>query len=260
MERIAVLRISIIASAVIVLAAISSPAVLRAEEALVAVATNFAEAMERLESEFERQSEHEVTVVSGSTGKLYAQIKNGAPFDVFLAADEERPRLLENEGLAVKDSRFTYAVGRLVLWSPEADRIAADGAETLRQGSFRKLAMANPALAPYGAAARQTLEALELYQHLSDRIVLGENIGQAHAMVATGNAELGLLALSYVMSPRNQLTGGRWLVPQHLHVPIRQDAALLARGATNPAAVAFVLWLHGDDARTVIERFGYAVE
>src|SRR5690606_6384903 len=144
--------------------------------------------------------------------------------------------------------------------SPEADQITSNGAETLQQGSFRKLAMANPALAPYGAAARQTLEALGLYQQLRDRIVLGENIGQAHAMVATGNAELGLVALSYVSSPRNRSVGSRWLVPQNLHAPIRQDVVLLARGATNPAAVDFVRWLRSDEAHTVIESFGYSVE
>lgn len=231
-----------------------------AEEALVAVATNFAEVMEQLEAGFETETGHDLTVVTGSTGKLHAQIVHGAPFDVFLAADQERPRLLEEDGAAVSGTRFTYAVGRLALWSPDPGRIGANGAAVLRKGDFRRLAMANPALAPYGAAARETLEALGLRQRLEDRIVLGENIGQAHAMVATGNAELGFIALSYVLSPRNETPGSRWEVPLALHSPIRQDAVLLQRAADNLAAAAFVEWLRGAGARRVIERFGYGVE
>lgn len=236
------------------------PAGTQAAEALVAVATNFAEVMERLEARFEARSEHDLTIVSGSTGKLYAQIRNGAPFDVFLAADQERPRLLDHAGAAVEASRFTYAVGRLTLWSPDPERIGADGAAVLRAGDFRRLAMANPSLAPYGEAARETLSALGLLARLEDRIVLGENIGQAHAMVATGNAELGFVALSYVLSPRNEMPGSRWDVPQALHTPIRQDAVLLRRAEGNAAAQAFLLWLQGDEARGIIEAFGYGTE
>ncbi len=160
-----------------------------AEEAVVAVAANFTEVVERLEADFERESGHTVTVVAGSTGKLYAQIANGAPFDVFLSADQERPERLEKEGLAVAGSRFTYATGRLTLWSSEPGRVGGDGAATLRQGKFRLLAIANPELAPYGAAAKQALEKLGLWDRFKDRIVMGETIGQAHAMVASGNAE-----------------------------------------------------------------------
>lgn len=236
------------------------PSMSRADEALVGVATNFAEVMEQLEARFEQHSGHDLTVVAGSTGKLYAQITNGAPFDVFLAADRERPRLLEERGLAVDGTRLTYAVGRLVLWSPEATRISADGADTLRNGDFRRLAMANPALAPYGAAARQTLEALGLYERLGDRLVLGENIGQAFAMVATANAELGFVALSYVTSARNEIPGSRWDVPQEYYTPIRQDAVLLERGTGNDAAAALLRWLREDEARAIIERFGYRAE
>lgn len=216
--------------------------------------------MAGLEAVFERDSGHDLTVVSGSTGKLYAQITNGAPFDLFLAADEERPRLLARAGLAVDRTRITYAVGRLVLWSPQADRVARDGSATLLERDFRKLAMANPALAPYGAAARNTLETLGLYGELRDRLVVGENVGQAFAMVATGNAELGFVALSYVMSPRNESVGSRWDVPQSYYAPIRQDAVLLQRAADNEAARVFLAWLQADDARTIIERFGYGVE
>lgn len=216
--------------------------------------------MEHLEADFESETGYDVTVISGSTGKLYAQIMNGAPFDVFLAADQERPRLLDKGGAAVGSTRFTYAIGRLSLWSPDPDRIGADGAAVLRDGNFRRLAMANPALAPYGVAARETLEALGVSDRLRDRIVLGENIGQAHAMVATGNAELGFVALSYVLSPRNDTPGSRWDVPQSLYSPIRQDAVLLRRAADNAAAVAFVAWFSGPRARQVVERFGYGVE
>jgi molybdate transport system substrate-binding protein len=229
-----------------------------ADDVLVAVATNFSEVMAHLEVGCEGDTSHDVTVVSGSTGKLYAQITNGAPFDVFLAADQEHPRRLHQAEAAGRP--FTYAIGRLVLWSPDADRIGADGAVVLRSGSFRRLAMANPALAPYGVAAQQVLEALGLSARLQDRIVLGENIGQAHAMVATGNAELGFVALSYVLSPRNDMPGSRWDVPEELYSPIRQDGVVLARAAGNAAAAAFIEWMHGDNARGVIRGFGYGVE
>lgn len=236
------------------------PAAASAEEALVAVASNFAEVIERLEAGFEQDSSHRLTVTAGSTGMLYAQIESGAPFDVFLAADRWRPRLLQEEGHAVPGSRFTYAIGRLTLWSANAELIGADGAETLRQAEFRTLAIANPDLAPYGTAARETLEALGLLETLKDRIVRGENIGQVHAMVATGNAELGFVALSSVCSPGHESDGSRWDVPQELYAPIRQDAVLLAGAADNPAARDFLAYLEGADARAVIRAFGYGVE
>ena len=173
----------------------------------MAVAANFSEVMERLEADFEASGEHTLTVSTGSTGKLYAQIRNGAPFDVLLAADERRPKLLEDDGRAVAGSRFTYAAGRLTLWSPDSERVCADGPSILRLGAFRNIAMANPVLAPYGSAAKETLEALGLFGKLRRRIVMGENIGQAHVLVATGNADLGFVALSYVLSPRNDAGG-----------------------------------------------------
>ena len=231
-----------------------------AGEAVVAVAANFSEVAERLAGDFERESGHRLTFVAGSTGKLYAQIVNGAPFDAFLAADQESPGRLEKEGLAVAESRFTYATGRLTLWSSEPGRIGSDGAATLRQGAFRRLAIANPALAPYGAAARQTLENLGLWKRFKDRIVMGETIGQAHALVASGNAELGFVALSSVLSPRNETRGSRWDVPADLHAPIRQDAVLLARGAGNPAARGFLDFLRSAKAKAVMATYGYGVE
>jgi molybdate transport system substrate-binding protein len=231
-----------------------------AEEAVVAVAANFTEVVERLEADFERESGHTVTFVAGSSGKLYAQIANGAPFDVFLSADQERPERLEKEGLAVAGSRFTYATGRLTLWSREPGRVGSDGAATLRRGEFRRLAIANPDLAPYGAAARQSLEKLSLWERFEDRIVMGETIGQAHAMVASGNAELGFVALSSVLSPRNETKGSRWDVPADLYAPIRQDAVLLSRGADNTAARGFLAFLRSERAKALIASYGYSLE
>ena len=234
------------------------PAATPAEEALVAVATNFAAVIETLETDFERSSGHRLTVTTGSTGKLYAQIVNGAPFDVLLAADQRRPELLEREGHAVEGLRFTYAIGRLALWSPN-DPSQPIGRETLELGSFRKLAIANPDLAPYGAAARETLERLGLLERLRDRIVMGENIGQTYAMVATGNADLGFVALAYVLNPRG-MRGSHWEVPISTYTPIRQDAVLLSRAAKNEAAREFLEFLKRADVRTDIQRFGYRVE
>lgn len=229
-------------------------------EATVAVAANFAEVVERLEERYERETGHALTVAIGSTGKLYAQIANGAPFDVFLAADQARPQRLEKEGLAVTASRFTYATGRLTLWSREPGRVGSDGAATLEEGDFRLLAIANPELAPYGAAARRALESLGLWQGLRGKLVMGETIGQAHAMVASGNAELGLVALSYLVSPRNEVRGSRWDVPADLYPPIRQDAVLLKRAAGNAAARGFLDFLRSQEAKDLIEAYGYAAE
>ena len=230
-----------------------------AGETTVAVAANAAEAIETLAAEFERQSGHEVTVTVGSTGKLYAQILHGAPFDLFLAADQERPRLLVEQGLAAPDSRTTYAVGRLVLWTPEAGAFT-DAAAVLRKGAFRRLAIANPDLAPYGAAARDALRELGLWEGLRSKIVVGENVGQAFAMAASGNAELGFVALSSVLSARTPQPGSRWEVPPHFHAPIRQDAVLLDRAEANPAAHDFLRFLGTPGARQAIASFGYLVE
>ena len=221
------------------------------------MAANAAEAVEALAADFEQRTGHRVTVTVGSTGKLYAQILHGAPFDVFLAADQERPRLLVEQGLAVEGSRLTYAVGRLVLWSPDAE---VDAAHTLRAGSFRRLAIANPDLAPYGAAARDVLSELGLWESLRSKIVVGENVGQSFTMAASGNAELGLVALSSVLSPRNRLEGSYWEVPEHLHAPILQDSVLLDRATDNTAARALHLFLSSPEAFETIESFGFAVD
>ena len=231
-----------------------------AEEAVVAVAANFIEVAEQLEKEFERQIGHTLTFVAGSTGKLYAQIANGAPFDVFLSADQERPERLEKERLAVAGSRFTYATGRLALWSSEPGRIGGDGAATLRKGEFRRLAIANPELAPYGAAAKETLEKLGLWERFKERIVMGETIGQAHTLIASGNAELGFVALSSLVSPQSEAKGSRWDVPPRLHAPIHQDAVLLARAAGNAAARGFLDFLRSEKAKAVIRSYGYSID
>jgi molybdate transport system substrate-binding protein len=228
-----------------------------ADDAVVAVAANFKDAMDRLEMEFESSSNHRLTVAIGSTGKLYAQIVNGAPFDAFLAADQERPKRLEVERKAAAGSRFTYAVGRLALWSADPAQVGKDGVTTLRAGAFRRLAIANPDLAPYGAAAMDVLRALELEGTLKPKLVMAENIGQTFAFIASGNAELGFVALSYVLSPQNDTQGSRWEVPAELHTPIRQDAVLLSRAAQNGAAASFLDFLKSAAARETIVQFGY---
>lgn len=252
------LRRSRFALALLLALSLAGPAA--AEEAVVAVAANFSEVAERLAKDFEQASGHKLTFVAGSTGKLYAQIANGAPFDAFLSADQETPARLEKEGLAVAGSRFTYATGRLTLWSSEPGRVGSDGAATLKEGKFRRLAIANPELAPYGAAAKEALEKLGLWARFKDRIVMGETIGQAHAMVASGNAELGFVALSSVLSPRNETKGSRWDIPSNLYAPLQQDAVLLARAAGNPAARGFLEFLRSAKAKALIESYGYHIE
>lgn len=220
-------------------------------DVLVAVAANFVRPAERIVGDFAELHGGEIALVAGSTGKLYAQIRNGAPFDVFLAADQRRPALLEDEGLALAGSRFTYAVGRLALWSGrEGMELNAD---TLRRGDYRKLAIANPELAPYGQAARDVLSRLDA--KVQQRLVTAESVGQAFALVATGNADLGLVA-----APQAQRAGqgSMWFIPESLHEPIRQDAVLLERAGDNAIAGAFVAFLH-TDARAVIVSLGYGV-
>jgi molybdate transport system substrate-binding protein len=228
-------------------------------EVHVAVAANFARPLGEIGAAFEKATGHRVVSSPGSTGKLHAQIRNGAPFDVLLAADAERPRLLEEEGSAVAGSRFPYALGRLVLWSAKPSFVDGAGPKVLEKAlgtGFRHLAIANPKTAPYGAAARQVLEKLGLWQKVSPRIVQGEDIGQAFQFVVTGNAELGFVALSQLQGGAG---GSRWLVPADLHAPIEQQAVLLARGRDNPAARAFLAFLKGKEGRAIVERSGYAL-
>ena len=227
----------------------------QAEQATVAVAANFAWPMAELEAVFESAAEHELTTVRGSTRQLYTQIVNGAPYDVFLAADREHPRRLAQEGAAVEASRFTYALGRLALWTREPEFTEDLTVHLLAGGEFRRLAIANPRLAPYGAAAKETLESMGLWESLRPKIVLGENAGQAFAMVETRNAELGLIALSGVVAYSG--SAAHVPVPPEHHSPILQDAILLTRGQNNAAARAFVSFLRRPQARRIIAEAGY---
>lgn len=229
-----------------------------AEQALVAVAANFIPPFREIATEFEKSTGHQLQVSGGSSGNFYTQIKNGAPFDVFFSADNERPQKLEEEGLGVKDTRFTYAIGRLVLWSPTADLIK--GEETLRLKQYKKLAMANPKTAPYGVAAMQTMQKLELWEGLQPHIVMGENLGQTMGFIESGNVQLGFVALSQVMDPKIKGQGSRWDVPTHLHEPIKQDVILLTKGKDNPAAKALMEFMSGPPAKTIIERYGYELK
>lgn len=230
----------------------------RAAEVQVAVAANFAGPFQKIAAVFQAQTGHTTRVSVGSTGKFHTQIREGAPFDVLLAADQETPRRLEDEGLAVKGRTFTYAKGKLVLWSAKAGVVDDQGA-VLKKGDFARLALANPRLAPYGAAGIETLRALGLYERLQARIVQGDNIAQAFQFVATGNAELGFVALSQVAPPDKPAGGSHWVVPPGLYTPILQDAALLKRGEGNEAAAALLKFLQGDKARLIVKTFGYAL-
>lgn len=229
-----------------------------ADDVTVAVAANFISPFQSITSEFEQRTGHRVRTIAGSSGNFYSQIKNGAPFDVFFSADRERPQWLEDDGLAVKGSRFTYAVGRLILWS--ADPNLVRGEQTLRIGTFEHVAIANPHLAPYGLAAKQVMTKLAVWDQLQPRIVHGESIGQTMGFVTSGNAQLGFVALSQVVDPTRKQTGSRWDVPVDLYAPIHQDAVLLVRGGGNSAAVALMEYVRSSDARRIIERFGYGLK
>lgn len=227
-----------------------------AAEVKVAVAANFTAPLQKIAAAFERETGHRLVVSFGSTGRLYAQIRNGAPFEVFLSADDEAPARLEREGLAVAGSRFTYATGRLVLWSPQPGVVDAQG-QVLRRPPAGPLAIADPKVAPYGRAAVQALTQLGVLEAWRPRLVQGESIGQAHQFVASGNAPLGLVALSQVTESGRPAPGSAWVVPANLHEPIRQDAVLLVRGQANAAAAAFLRHLRSDAVRTLIRAHGY---
>ncbi|QID19497.1 molybdate ABC transporter substrate-binding protein [Nitrogeniibacter mangrovi] len=229
-----------------------------ADTVAVAVAANFTAPMQQIARAFEADTGHTAQLSFGSTGKLYAQIANGGPFDVFLAADRARPEKLEADGIGVPGTRFTYAVGRLVLWSPEPGMVDAQG-RVLATGRFRHLAIANPKTAPYGAAALEVMDKLGVRKPLEARIVRGENIAQAWQFVATGNAELGFVAASQLFRDGQPLGGSRWDVPTGLYTPIRQDAIMLRRGADNAAATALIAYLKSDAAAKIIQAYGYGL-
>jgi molybdate transport system substrate-binding protein len=228
----------------------------QAAEVSVAVASNFSGTLQKIAAAFAQDTGHKVVPAFGSTGALYAQIKNGAPFQVFLAADDETPALREKEGLAVAGSRFTYATGRLALWSANPAAVDSQGA-ILRSGRFERIALPNPKLAPYGRAAMETLATMGLAQSLAPRMVQGENVTQSYQFIRSGNAVLGFVALSQIYQDGQLREGSVWSVPAQMHAPIQQDAVLLEKGRSNPAALAWMAYLRGDKARALVQAAGY---
>jgi len=227
----------------------------QADEVTVAVAANFTAPMQKIALAFEQDSGHKIVAAYGSTGKFYAQIKNGAPFDVMLTADDETPIKLVAESAAVAGTQFTYAIGKLVLWS--AKPALVDGAgEVLKKGAFDHIALANPQLAPYGAAAVQTMKALGVWETLQPKVVTAESIAQSYQFISSGNALLGFVALSQVLKD-GKIEGSVWLVPAKLYRPIRQDAVILEKGRGKPAALALMKFLKGAKAKVIIKSFGY---
>ena len=227
-----------------------------ADEVQVAVAANFTAPIKAIASAFEKDTGHRVVASFGATGQLYAQIQHGAPFEVFFSADDSTPARLENEGLGVAGTRFTYAIGSLVLWSAKAGYVEDDGA-VLKANQFRHLAIANPKTAPYGLAATQVLDKLGLTEAVRSKLVEGQSITQTLQFVSTGNAELGFVALSQVYQDGRISSGSAWIVPDDMYAPIRQDALILTKGADNPAATALVEYLKGPKAAEIIRSFGY---
>lgn len=228
-----------------------------AETISVAVASNFTAPMQKIAAQFEKDTGHKAELSFGATGKFYAQISNGAPFGILLAADDKTPAKIAQEGKGDAASRFTYSIGKLVLWSKQDGYVDANG-EVLKTGKFQHVAIANPKLAPYGLAAEQTLTKLNLLDAIKPKFVQGENIGQTYQFAATGNAELGFVALSQVMEDGKIKAGSAWVVPAEMHEPIRQDAIVLNNAKDNVAAKALMDYLKGDKARAIISAYGYA--
>lgn len=227
-----------------------------AAQAQVAVAANFAEPMKAIAAVLEKTTGHTLKISTGASGAFYTQIRQGAPFDVFLSADNERPELLEKDGLAQPGTRFTYATGKLVLWSARAGRVDGQGA-VLRAADLGKVAYANPRTAPYGAAAVQVLDTLGLKDALAPRLVQGESIGQTFNFVKTGNADVGFVAMSQVLQGGKLREGSMWVIPQARYDAIRQDAVLLRRGAENEAAKELLKLLQSPNIKDLIRSYGY---
>jgi molybdate transport system substrate-binding protein len=236
-------------------AAAFAPVAALAADTQVAVAANFTEPAKEIAAAFKAATGNTATLSFGSSGQFYAQMSHGAPFEVFLSADAERPQAAERDGLAAPNTRFTYAVGRLVLYSKTPALVDGAGA-VLKAGKFNKLSIADPAAAPYGTAAVQTMQKLGVYDALKPKIVTGSSIAQAYQFVDSGAAELGFVALSQVI---NVPGGSRWTVPAADHAPIDQQAVLLKTGQDNPAAKAFLAFLKGPQAVAIIKKYGYEV-
>ena len=228
----------------------------QADEVQVAVAANFTAPIQAIASDFEKDTGHKLIAAYGATGQFYTQIKNGAPFEVFLAADDSTPEKLEKEGEIVPGSRFTYAIGTLALWSAK-DGYVDDAGKVLEENTFKHLSIANPKAAPYGLAATQVLAKMGLSDKVRDKIVEGQNITQAYQFVSTGNAELGFVALSQIYKDGKVSSGSAWIIPEAMHDPIKQDAVILKKGANNPAAKALADYLKGPKAAAIIKSYGY---
>ena len=240
-------------------AALAFTTLARADVVQVAVAANFTAPARALAEVFARTTGHEARLSFGATGAFYTQIKNGAPFDVLLAADDERPARLEKEGDTVAGSRFTYATGQLVLWSAKPGLVDDEGA-VLKHGQFGKIAIANPKNAPYGAAAVEAMNKLGLAAALQPKLVTGESIGQTYNFIATGNAELGFVALAQVLDGGKLKSDSMWVVPAQYHTPIIQDAVILKRAASNPAAKAWMELLKTPQSKALIRSYGYEAQ
>lgn len=224
----------------------------------LAVAANFTAPMEQLKPLFEKASGHKLIISYGTVGKFYAQIKNGAPFELLISADDETPIRLEKDGLALPETRFTYAIGKLMLWSTKPGLVDAKG-EVLKQAEFKRLAIASPKLAVYGAAGVEVMKKLGVYEQLQSKLVFGENISQTYQFVATANADLGFVALSQIYKNGSYAAGSHWQVPANLYPQIRQDAVLLTRGKDNPAGRALLTFLKTQETKKIIRSYGYDI-
>lgn len=230
----------------------------QAADVRVAVAANFTAPMQKIAQAFEQETGHKLLMAFGATGSFYAQIKNGAPYQLLVAADDKTPLKLVQEGLGVEGARFTYAIGKLVLWSKQSGMVDDKG-DVLKTQKFQRLAIANPKLAPYGAAAVETLSSMGLLQEVQPKWVQGENIAQTYQFVATENAHLGFVAMSQVTTDGKLTQGSAWVVPTHLYAPIRQDTVLLSSAKNDVAAKALLDFLRGDKAKIIIRSFGYGL-
>lgn len=236
---------------------LATSATVAAETVHVAVAANFVEPLRNISTQFEKSTGHLVVITSGSTGKIYAQIKNGAPYDLFLAADAKIPAKLEQENAIVPKSHFTYAIGKLALWSAKPDYVDSLGT-ILKKQTFAHIAIASPKLAPYGHAAMQTLEKRGLAKTLRPKIVQGENIGQTYQFIASGNAELGFVALSQIYRDGKVKSGSAWIVDTADYEPIRQDVVMLLKAKDNAAALALMDYLKSETTHRIIQSYGYS--
>ncbi len=238
------------------LLALGLPAIAEADEVQVAVAANFLAPLQEIAKSFEKETGHQTLITSGATGQLFTQIQHGAPFEVMISADAKTPKKLVKNELALADSQFTYARGKLVLWSVDPALVDAGGA-VLTTGKFKHLAVANPKTAPYGTAAMEALDKLGLTASLKSKLVEGENISQAKQFVDTGNAEVGFVALSQIYKDGKITKGSAWVVPLDLYAPLYQDAVLLKKGEDNPAATALLNYLKSDKAKAIMTTYGY---